>query len=172
MERKSLYICRLLLMLALIPVFGGCNTEDDLVRIFTGKTWKMSRITLEGKGGEQFGAIVWDSETAFNQSIGLLKAENNFTVIFEGNEVNGELIGNNLIVNGVKVKNATGTWTADGKTNEISLKLNISASETDPLAKEFIKGMQNVFKYEGDENQITLYYKEGQTTRLIGFAKQ
>ncbi|MDO3390983.1 MULTISPECIES: DUF4847 family protein [Bacteroides] len=172
MKRKSLYICHLLLMLALIPVFSGCNTEDDLIRIFTGKTWKMSRITIEGKENEQFGAIVWDSEAAYNQSIELLKAENNFTVVFEGIEVNGELSGNNVTVNGVKVKNATGTWTADGKNGNISLNLKISASETDPLAKEFIKGMQNVFKYEGDENQITLYYKEGQTTCLIGFAKQ
>lgn len=172
MKRKSLYICHLLLMLALIPAFSGCNTEDDLIRIFTGKTWKMSRITIEGKESEQFGAIVWDSETAYNRSIELLKAENNFTVIFEGIEVNGELSGNNVTVNGVNVKNATGTWTANGKSNAISLSLNISASETDPLAKEFIKGMQNIFKYEGDENQITLYYKEGQTTCLIGFAKQ
>ena len=132
----------------------------------------MSRITIEGKENEQFGAIVWDSEAAYNQSIELLKAESNFTVVFEGIEVNGELSGNNVTVNGVKVKNATGTWTADGKNGNISLNLKISASETDPLAKEFIKGMQNVFKYEGDENQITLYYKEGQTTCLIGFAKQ
>ena len=108
MKRKSLYICHLLLMLALIPVFSGCNTEDDLIRIFTGKTWKMSRITIEGKENEQFGAIVWDSEAAYNQSIELLKAENNFTVVFEGIEVNGELSGNNVTVNGVKVKNATG----------------------------------------------------------------
>lgn len=104
MKRKSLYICHLLLMLALIPVFSGCNTEDDLIRIFTGKTWKMSRITIEGKENEQFGAIVWDSEAAYNQSIELLKAENNFTVVFEGIEVNGELSGNNVTVNGVKVK--------------------------------------------------------------------
>lgn len=172
MKRKSLYICHLLLMLALIPVFSGCNTEDDLIRIFTGKTWKMSRITIEGKEDVPFGAIAWDSEAAFNRSIELLGMKDNFTVVFEGNEINGELTGNKVTVTGVQVKKANGTWSANGKDNTIGLSLNISASETDPLAKEFIKGMQNVFKYEGDENQITLYYKEGQTTCLIGFAKQ
>ncbi len=172
MKRKSLYICHLLLMLILIPTFSGCNNEDDIERIFTGKTWKMSRLTIEGKEKEQFGAIVWDSEAAYNRSIELFKTKDNFTVTFEGTEVNGEFSSTKVTVNGAKVKKATGTWSANGKNNTIGLNLNITASETDPLAKEFIKGMQNVFKYEGDENQITLYYKEGQTTCLIGFAKQ
>ena len=59
--------------------------------------------------------------------------ENRITVVFEGIEVNGELSGNNVTVNGVKVKNATGTWTADGKNGNISLNLKISARIFQPL---------------------------------------
>jgi hypothetical protein len=37
------------------------------------------------------------------------------------------------------------------------------------LAKVFINGIQNVFKYEGDIHNITLYFKDGNTTKVMGF---
>ena len=35
----------MLLMLSLLPLLSGCDNEDDVVGIFTGKTWKLSRLT-------------------------------------------------------------------------------------------------------------------------------
>lgn len=85
----------MLLMLSLLPLLSGCDNEDDVVGIFTGKTWKLS----------------------------------------------------------------------------ISVKVTGSA-ESDALAKAFISGLQNVYKYEGDANSLTLYFKDGPTTRVMGFTPQ
>jgi hypothetical protein len=32
--------------------------------------------------------------------------------------------------------------------------------------------LQNVYKYEGDANSLTLYFKDGPTTRVMGFTPQ
>ena len=85
----------MLLMFSLLPLLSGCDNEDDVIGIFTGKTWKLS----------------------------------------------------------------------------ISVKVT-GAAESDALAKAFISGLQNVYKYEGDANSLTLYFKDGPTTRVMGFTPQ
>ena len=80
-----------------------------------------------------------------------------------GTSVNGQ--GINSSVNG--------TWSADGKSQSLNFNLKISGSaESDALAKAFISGLQNVYKYEGDANSLTLYFKDGPTTRIMGFTPQ
>ncbi len=43
----------MLLMFSLLPLLSGCDNEDDVIGIFTGKTWKLSRLTNKG-GNAQF----------------------------------------------------------------------------------------------------------------------
>lgn len=51
MKRSIFQIVGLLLLL---PLFSGCNDSDDVAAIFTGKTWKLNYITVDG-GHEMFG---------------------------------------------------------------------------------------------------------------------
>lgn len=95
MKRLIRNIFCMLLMFSLLPLLSGCDNEDDVIGIFTGKTWKLS----------------------------------------------------------------------------ISVKVT-GAAESDALAKAFISGLQNVYKYEGDANSLTLYFKDGPTTRVMGFTPQ
>ena len=41
-------ICRIIGLLLLLPLFSGCNDTDDVAAIFTGKTWKLNYITVDG----------------------------------------------------------------------------------------------------------------------------
>ena len=34
----------MLLMFSLLPLLSGCDNEDDVIGIFTGKPWKLSRL--------------------------------------------------------------------------------------------------------------------------------
>ena len=100
----------MLLMFSLLPLLSGCDNEDDVIGIFTGKTWNSS---------------------------------------------------------------VNGTWKADGASGSLSISVKVTgAAESDALAKAFISGLQNVYKYEGDANSLTLYFKDGPTTRVMGFTPQ
>lgn len=162
--------CLLVFCLAL-PLLSSCNNTDDLTEIFTGKTWKMSRLTNKGSESPFYPGI-WDSQEAMDRSLNQLKQEGNFTLRFEGNELDGEMIGATLSGRGINTS-FTGTWNADGKNQSLTLSLKTNgATEGDPLAKAFINGLRNVYKYEGDANSLTLFYKDKDSgaTRVIGFS--
>lgn len=159
--------CRCLLMLAVLLGFCACNNEDDVMEIFNNKTWKLSRIATE-KGKEQFYQGLWNNETEEKASRELLKAEGNFTLDFNCAEVNGEVTGT-VNVRGVKSAIHDATLKIDGKEHTISIGGKPAGTESDKLAKVFVSGVQNVFKYEGDTHNLTLYYKDGNTTKVMGF---
>ena len=50
----------------MLPLFSGCNDSDDVAAIFTGKTWKLNYITVDG-GHEMFG--FWENEEQEKASI-------------------------------------------------------------------------------------------------------
>lgn len=160
----------MLLMFSLLPLLSGCDNEDDVIGIFTGKPWKLSRLANKDSN-RQFYSGLWKDEEAERKSRDFLKIEGNFTLNFEGSDVNGELMGTTVTGHGIH-SNADGTWKADGKSQSLSLNVKINGSESDALAKAFISGLQNVYKYEGDANSLTLYFKDGPTTRVMGFTPQ
>lgn len=55
--KKNIY--KIVGLLLLLPLFSGCNDSDDVAAIFTGKTWKLNYITVDG-GHEMFG--FWENE--------------------------------------------------------------------------------------------------------------
>lgn len=171
MKKLLRNISYLLLALAMLPALSGCDTEDDLIEIFTGKTWKMSRLANKDSN-RQFYSGLWQNEKAEEKSREALKVEGKFTLDFEGSEVDGQLLGTRFTAYGDKVT-LTGTWNADGKSHSLTFNgIKSSGSESDPLAKAFINGLQNVYKYEGDASSLTLYFKDGDITRVIGFKPQ
>lgn len=159
----------LLLMLVLLPLLSGCNNEDDVIEILTGKTWKLSRLTNKDSNA-QFYPSLWNNDNkAMEESLKkLYDREETFTLTFEGTELDGELMGTHITGQGIN-SSVSGTWKADSKSQSLSFNVKISGSENDALAKAFVNGLQNVYKYEGDVNSLTLYFNDGQTTRIMGF---
>ena len=45
LDMKKRLILKVLGLLLLLPMFSGCNDTDDVARIFTGKTWKLTYMT-------------------------------------------------------------------------------------------------------------------------------
>lgn len=172
MKRIIRNISYLLLVFSLLPILSGCNNEDDVVEIFTGKTWKLSRLT-DKDSSDRFYQGLWNGDkTAQNKSLSLLNnEENTFTLSFEGSEINGELMGTTVSGRGVN-SSFSGTWSADGKSNSMTINIKSSGSESDVLAKAFIAGLQKVYKYEGDANSLTLFFDDNGITRVMGFKPQ
>ena len=160
-----------MLLVTALHVLCGCNNEDDVVEIFTGKTWKLSKISAEGTN-IQFN--YWPNDNAngdaFKQSMDLLRGSGNFTITFSGGEING-ITGGTFNGRGV---NATfsGKWQADGATHEMSMETNVSGMESNVLSKAFISGLQNVIRYEGDANNLFIYFKDGKNVKYMGFTPQ
>lgn len=156
-----------LMMLTMLLGFSACNNEDDVMEIFNDKTWKLSRITTE-KGKEQFYQGLWSNEAEEKASRELLKITENFTLNFNCADVNGEVTGT-VSAHAVKANISDAILKIDGKEHTISISGKAYGSESDKLAKVFISGLFNVFKYEGDMHNLTLYFKDGNTTKVIGF---
>lgn len=49
----------------------------------------------------------------------------------------------------------------------------MAGTDTDKyLGKAFMDGLKSAFKYGGDNKNLYIYYKEGQTVKFISFAPQ
>lgn len=83
-------------------------------------------------------------------------------------DVNGEVTGT-VSAHAVKANISDAILKIDGKEHTISISGKAYGSESDKLAKVFISGLFNVFKYEGDVHNLTLYFKDGNTTKVMGF---
>lgn len=153
----------LLFILFFLPFLSACNSTDDVGRIFTGKTWKLTGIWEEKKPDE---VNLWSDETQRNTSMKLLKGENNFIVNFDGAEDKNLITGN---FNGRGAGSTfEGKWRANGESNEFSTSnFRQTGSESDILAKVYIEGLKSATRYSGDENNLYLYFiYENKTIRL------
>lgn len=87
--KKSIF--QIIGLLLLLPLFSGCNDSDDVAAIFTGKTWKLNYITVDG-GHEMFG--FWENEAEKKKSMDELKKNGTYNVIFEGTTEDDLIKGN------------------------------------------------------------------------------
>lgn len=149
----------------LLPLFAGCNDTDDVAAIFTGKTWKLNYITVDG-GHEMFD--FWGDKEKERASIKELNENGTYNVIFEG-VAEGDVISGKVRGTVITSYSLDGTWSANGKNN------NFNASVTgndggDVLAKNFLEGLNAATSYEGDTNgNLYLIYKGGQRTFRMFF---
>ena len=131
-------ISKILGLLLLLPLFTGCNDSDDVAAIFTGKTWKLNYITVDGT----------------------------YNVIFEGT-VEGDIIKGNIKGTVITTTgNFEGTWSANGKNNKFEATVE-GNNGGDALAKNFLEGLNNATSYEGDENNLYLLYKPQSNTQTF-----
>lgn len=170
MKKRMIY--KISWMLLLLPLFAGCNDTDDVVGIFTGKTWKLNYITVDG-GHEMFN--FWENKDQENQSINELKKNGSYHVTFtasliEGHTVKGKIEGN--LINGGSL---TGSWNANGKNNNFqatvtgNYKIN-GNKEIDFLAEKFLEGLNSATSYEGDSNNLFILYKPESSNRTFRIA--
>jgi len=160
------YMYGLLIVVLTLPALSGCNEKDDVISIFTGKTWKLTYIAEKGK--EQKMYDFWGSnETAYQNSMNFLKSDANFLVTFEGGEVNGTVIG--TFTGNATTAGISGKWTADGENQTLTTSdIKTTGSDKDTfLGKAFIYGLSNAKKYKGDDNNLFIYYEEGQRTFVL-----
>ena len=153
-----------LLFVALLPMLGGCDESDDVAEIFTGKTWKLTYITMNGQTYD-----FWNGdEAAYDRSEALRRQGATFTVVFNGNETETVVEGD-FEARAVNCT-LTGTWSADGATHEVrTSNIRSTGSDTDVLARAFLTGLRNPTRYEGDSQNLYIYYKDGQTTKCMAF---
>ena len=151
MKRLSTPMLSLLVLL----LFAGCNMEDDVLEIFSGKTWKLTYISTENSN-KQFD--FWGSGDS-SQSMEALKQTNTFTITFEGSEINA-ITGGTFNATAITAT-VNGQWNADGKSQEMTTSnVQVSYAESDPLAIAFVRGLQNAVRYGGDSSNLYIYYKD------------
>ena len=168
MKLKHIGYCLMACMLLI--TLHACDNEDDVIEIFTDKTWKLTRIANEG-GSEQFYKGLWNNENEEKSSREALKQKGTFTLTFNLAEVEGETIGT-CEARGIRASINDASVSVDGKKHTMTISGKLSGSETDKLARAFLNGLLNVYKYEGDSQSMTLYFKDGNITRVMGFKAQ
>ena len=151
MKRLNTFILSLLTLFLL----AGCSTEDDVLEIFVGKTWKLTYISTEN-GHKQFD--LWGSGDS-SQSMEALGQANNFIVTFEGSEINATT-GGTFNARAITAT-VSGQWNANGSNREMTTSnVQVSYAENDPLAVAFVRGLQNAVRYGGDSKNLYIYYKD------------
>ena len=168
MKKIKIYI-QLLLVALLTPVLSACEQEDDVVDIFTGKTWYMTYIAVEGQNKMY---DFWQgNEDARIQSFKPIPGDN-YTLTFDGADL-GNSIGGGTFSGRATSASISGKWNANGENRELQLTIDKAGTDTDKyLGKAFIDGLKSAFKYGGDNKNLYIYYKEGQTVKFISFAPQ
>jgi len=154
----------ILLLFLLLPTLSACDQTDDVLDIFTGKTWKLTNI-FDSKGrvciDDYFIGV---SEKVKEESIKLWDKKDNFTLGFTGVEADGKAKGE-YIGRGAHTT-FSGKWEADGKSNAFSTNQGDPSGSEDLLAKVFINAIKNAYKYQGDTNgNLTIYFKEEKSNK-------
>jgi len=108
MKRSIFQIVGLLLLL---PLFSGCNDSDDVAAIFTGKTWKLNYITVDG-GHEMFG--FWENEEQEKASIKELNKNGTYNIVFDATVTTAGSYGDDkLAKNFIEGLNAATSYEGD-----------------------------------------------------------
>lgn len=163
----------LLLIISILPILSSCNNEDDVIKIFTGKTWKMTFIAAEGSQ-KQFN--FWGDQgmtsdnAAFTKSMDALAKDGNFVLNFEGGDLNGTAGGS--FGGRATTTSVSGTWNANGESNKLNINVEGNPNDKDVLGKAFITGLLNATRYEGDEKNLYIYYKDGSSIKFMAFRAQ
>ena len=80
---------QLLLVTLFVPVLSACDQEDDVIDIFTGKTWYMTYIAVEGQNKMY---DFWQGDQDAREKSFKTIAGDNYTLVFDGAEVNGTAV--------------------------------------------------------------------------------
>lgn len=164
------YMIRIL-CLVLIPVLSGCNGTDDVQKIFTGKTWKMTNITRGKKDEGKWFTFPGVTEKDY-ESYDPIKGSRAFRISFEGSTLDDVISGK---FNSVSPSSITinGSWNANARNNDFHASIEKSSpSSGDALGKYIIEAIQKATSYEGDEYNLFLYYEYNNEVLYIAFTPE
>lgn len=163
--KKSIW--KLVGLLLLLPLFAGCNDTDDVAAIFTGKTWKLNYITVDG-GHEMF--AFWENEQEKKKILEELNKPGTYRLVFDG-IAEDDVINGNMNGSVTTTSSLEGRWNANGKNNNFHASFTTTGNYgNDKLAKNFLEGLKTATSYEGDNNNLYLLYKPAsgnQTFRMV-----
>lgn len=143
----------LLLLFVLLPALSGCNDADDVQRIFTGKTWKLTYIT---KKDDHQPYDFWAGDAAAKKaSLELVDKAGNYLITFSGATIDDIIKGD---VRGTATSEFKGTWSANAKSQNFQAAVK-GGNEKDILAKKFLEILNKADSYSGDEHNLYLYYE-------------
>lgn len=166
MKKRIRHIFSLLAIALLLPALSGCDQEDDVLGILTGKVWKLTYIAAEGDESKMYN--FWgENTTAYNNSMDALKNDANYNITFDGSEINGVISGS--FTANTASTTITGRWTADGGSRKFTTSdIRVNGAERDAfLGNAFTTGLRNAEKYSGDNYNLFIHYKEGQRTFIM-----
>lgn len=135
----------------LLPLFAGCNEEDDIKGIFVDKTWYVTDL---------FKA---DGKTSMLEGEERIKFDNNrenYRIVFTP-ETFSARAGDCVF---------SGKWNADGKKQTIHFSMDAGTSGTDVISKELIRMLEESVRYEGSYIYLRVY-TEANTSVLFSPAK-
>lgn len=142
--------------------FGSCSQADDVVSIFTGKTWKLSLVTEDDKN--EF-LNIWSSVSEKEKDLKSLRSNRDAYTVSMSGILEGDVISGEIEITTLE-GSSRGYWQANSK--DRSFKVRIVGEPTTALEREFVMGLNNAFSYDGsDENNLYVRYnKDGRVCRL------
>lgn len=155
----------IMLIMPLLMCLQGCDQTDEVGRIFTGKTWKLTMI-FHDKNKPTLSTDYWTTDEAYRTSMEKLEVKNNFTITFEGFEKDGTISG--TYSGRVTSTNISGSWNADGTSNSFGTNQQ-EAKDGDVLGTAFIDALRRAYKYEGTEIDLRIYFKENGAKKMLLF---
>lgn len=161
----------IVLCLILIPVLSGCNDTDDVQKIFTGKTWRMTNITRGKKDDGKWFTFPGVTEKDY-ESYDPVKGSRAFRISFEGSTLDDVISGkfNNVSPSAISIN---GSWNANARNNDFHANVEKSSSSSgDALGKYIIEAIQKATSYEGDEYNLFLYYEYNNEVLYIAFTPE
>lgn len=125
-----------------LPLFWGCNNEDDINEIFVSGTWNVGNFYNGGDWNKvNDGARpVYTKEEDF-------KALNFLTITFQED---GNLQGR------ISTGAISGKWTANGHDRTISITQLKYSGTPSGKSRELIEALQNATFYKGDSKYLKL----------------
>lgn len=144
----------LLLLFLMLPFISACERSDDVMGIFTGKTWKLTYITRSGSNKPALYDF-WDNAKTYETALKEMNKEGAYTLIFSGEETDDAAKG--TFTGKLHTLDYKGNWSADGKSNEFHTS-NVTGGTKALLDSYFIEGIENATRYSGNYDNLYLYY--------------
>lgn len=132
------FVFKLSLLCLLLPLFCGCNEEDDIEGIFYEKTWYVTAL-FQSDGKTSALDEAEQKKLRENQA--------NYYLSFANGTFKAQL-GNNSY---------SGKWVVDGKKNSIGFILDSNVQGNDVISKAIIKILREAERYDGTYSFLRIY---------------
>lgn len=144
----------LLLLFLMLPFISACDRSDDVMGIFTGKTWKLTYIVRKD---QRTPYNFWDNQKTLKEAQLEVEKKGAYTLTFSGEETDDIIDGTFEGILGTPLR-FNGKWQADGKSNAFSTSGVRSGGNKALLDSYFMYGIENATRYSGNYDNLYLYY--------------